>query len=70
MAYVLEHFEFFWIFITGLLSFSFGCGITYFTIKETRRNVNGLGGKVTKIKEGLILYLPEEVREKFAEYIK
>jgi hypothetical protein len=53
MNYVAEHPEFFWVIFTGVISFSFGCGLTYFMIKETRRNVNGLGGKVTKV----ILYI-------------
>lgn len=70
MISLLEHPEFLWFVITGVMSFSFGCGITYFTIKETRRNVNGLGFKVTKIKEAIIIFAPDEVREKIAEYLK
>jgi len=71
MNYLLEHPEFIWTVVTGLLCFSFGCGITYFTIKETRRNVNGLGYKVTKLKDWMVANEPDEnKRIKLLEYLK
>jgi len=70
MNYALEHAEALWVIATGLLSFSFGCGITYWTIRETRRHVNGLGGKVTRMKEAMLLYWPEDTKDKVAHYIK
>jgi hypothetical protein len=70
MTLLTDHPEVIIILVTNIISLAFGAGFMYFTIKQTRGHVNGIGKKVANMQLAMLTFCPESQREKMADLLK
>jgi hypothetical protein len=56
--------------LSEVIAVSVGAGGMWFLIREMRKQLNGVGRKYGKLQTALLVFCPEEKREKIADLLK
>jgi len=56
--------------IIAAVSVVFSAGVAWAMLKQLRRDVNGLGRKVNRMKDAHLTFCPAEQRKEIAEFLR